>query len=241
MSAALDDGAEARPRQRPRKSAAERRAQAARAEGRAICRLLKCLGSVRDHRGGQLSVLGAALADALTARGGVAQGGGAAHRCAPHLGPSAGGARCGGDRPQGDVDQGGGAAHRSAPHLGPSAGEVRGRGGSRGPRGGRRGVATQGGGVVRQGAPHLGPPPLRAEAQVFVPSAQGMAVAAPMQPAVEPEVARATAATSEAYLDTLTARLMGVVPGTSPAAARAALQASGGLYHPARRRLLAQS
>ena len=52
---------------RRRKSAAERRAQADRAEARTVCRLLKGLLSIEAHRGGQLSRAGRALLSSLQA------------------------------------------------------------------------------------------------------------------------------------------------------------------------------
>ena len=50
---------------RRKKSAAERRAQRLRAEGRVMQRMLKCLGEVSSHRGCKLSRLGEVLASTL--------------------------------------------------------------------------------------------------------------------------------------------------------------------------------
>ena len=56
------------PRHR-KKTALERRQQRRRAEARQVCRIMQSFSSVRDHRGGQLSKLGAALLLALEASG----------------------------------------------------------------------------------------------------------------------------------------------------------------------------
>eukprot|EP00959_Pyramimonas_sp_CCMP1952_P447145 9361942-Pyramimonas_sp.AAC.1 len=52
-------------RRRPNRTAAERRAQYARAQGRAAQHLLQALGAVSAHRGQQLSRLGRAVRLAL--------------------------------------------------------------------------------------------------------------------------------------------------------------------------------
>ena len=54
------------PRSR-RRAAAGRRAQRKRAEGRVAMRLMACFQEVLRHRGGQLTMLGAALSQALKA------------------------------------------------------------------------------------------------------------------------------------------------------------------------------
>ena len=53
---------------RPRRSAADRRAQALRAEGRTCERLIRAFAELRGHRGGQPTLLGAALATPLEVR-----------------------------------------------------------------------------------------------------------------------------------------------------------------------------
>ena len=57
---------------RPRRSSAERRAQARRAEGRTCQSLLKAFAELWGHRGGQPTQLGTALAEAPKATRGSA-------------------------------------------------------------------------------------------------------------------------------------------------------------------------
>ena len=54
------------PHRRPNRSAAERRAQASRAEARAIQRIVKALQSLEEHRGCRMTKLGRALHATLT-------------------------------------------------------------------------------------------------------------------------------------------------------------------------------